>query len=140
MNGTNPYNIGGTVRNGSLPPFKTSKRVPQSLNISFNNSPRDLSPVDPEKPERDWSPNHRTEFRRASPKPTELESSFRQTLPTNKYDTYLRGKDNEDYKVKVFDNFKDISRAMTGAYLRLAQIKKKYNVVNKESLPDAERI
>ena len=41
----------------------------------------------------------------------------------NSYQTFLN-RENEQYKVRVFENFKDMSRQMNKAYLRIMENKK----------------
>ena len=75
-------------------------------------------------------------FLRSDPDPvnTKVTANARLINNANRYGTFL--KSNEDYKVRVFDNFKDMSRQMNKAYLRLMENKKFFKAGAGGAIPE----
>ncbi len=64
-------------------------------------------------------------FKRSDPAPLDIDKTAKKRIQNNKnsYHTFLN-RESEQYKVRVFENFKDMSRQMNKAYLRLQENKK----------------
>lgn len=64
-------------------------------------------------------------FLRSDPAPIDIKHTAHHRLINNKnnFKTFL-SKDGEQYKVRVFENFKEMSRQMNKAYLRNAENQK----------------
>ena len=82
--------------------------------------------------------SNRREFLRSSPRPTETIKTQNERLINNKntYDVFLT-KNEEKYKVKVFENFKAMNSQMNKAYLRQIENRKFFkgnNAVPEEQL------
>jgi hypothetical protein len=65
-------------------------------------------------------------FLRTTPKPIETSQTFPDSIMNgqNKYETFL---DKDPHRLKIFKNFKNLSRDLTKAFLRQAENKDLFN-------------
>jgi len=76
-------------------------------------------------------------FLRSDPSPANIKATANARLinNNNRYSTFLK-QGTEDYKVRVFENFKDMSRQMNKAYLRLMENKKFFKAGAGGAIPE----